>query len=171
MQYTWGGGESRLKPCEGLGRPSVAVREKEVLEVKKIIALSVVALIAFACAAALVGCGNSESKAKANLSNDVQQVTSSMTELVDPNTYQSVDSFKTVWNKITTQYNKLIADAKSVKSVQVKNLTAGYDKLKKSIGNLSSGQSLQTKISGILLAGQQFLAALSQLNTAVTPSK
>jgi hypothetical protein len=147
------------------------VGEKEVLEVKKIIALSVVTLIAFACAAALVGCGNSESKAKANLSNDVQQVTSSMTELVDPNTYQSVDSFKTVWNKITTQYNKLIADAKSVKSVQVKNLTAGYDKLKKSIGNLSSGQSLQTKISGILLAGQQFLAALSQLNTAVTPSK
>jgi len=139
--------------------------------VKKIIALSVVALIAFACAAALVGCGNSESKAKANLSNDVQQVTSSMTELVDPNTYQSVDSFKTVWNKITTQYNKLIADAKSVKSVQVKNLTAGYDKLKKSIGNITSSQSLQTKISGILLAGQQFLAALSQLNTAVTPSK
>ncbi|HEY5530927.1 MAG TPA: hypothetical protein VIK22_02875 [Candidatus Anoxymicrobiaceae bacterium] len=138
---------------------------------KKIIALSVVALIAFACAAALVGCGNSESKAKANLSNDVQQVTSSMTELVDPNTYQSVDSFKTVWNKITTQYNKLIADAKSVKSVQVKNLTAGYDKLKKSIGNITSSQSLQTKISGILLAGQQFLAALSQLNTAVTPSK
>jgi len=147
------------------------VGEKEVLEVKKIIALSVVALIAFACAAALVGCGNSESKAKANLSNDVQQVTSSMTELVDPNTYQSVDSFKTVWNKITTQYNKLIADAKSVKSVQVKNLTAGYDKLKKSIGNITSSQSLQTKISGILLAGQQFLAALSQLNTAVTPSK
>ena len=147
------------------------VGEKEVLEVKKIIALSVVTLIAFAFAVALVGCGNSETKAKANLSQDVNDVTSSMTELVDPNTYQSVDSFKTVWNKITTQYNKLIADAKSVKSVQVKNLTAGYDKLKKSIGNITSSQSLQTKISGILLAGQQFLAALSQLNTAVTPSK
>jgi uncharacterized protein (DUF2164 family) len=145
------------------------VREKEVLEVKKIIALLLVTFIAAAFGAALVGCGNSESKAKANLSTDVQEVTSSMTELVDPNTYQSVDSFKTVWNKITTQYNKLIADAKSVKSVQVKNLTAGYDKLKKSIGNITSSQSLQTKISSILLAGQQFLAALSQLNTAVTP--
>jgi len=166
-------GRGRVPPqaLRGVGETICPVREKEVLEVKKIIALSVVALIAFACAAALVGCGNSESKAKANLSNDVQQVTSSMTELVDPNTYQSVDSFKTVWNKITTQYNKLIADAKSVKSVQVKNLTAGYDKLKKSIGNITSSQSLQTKISGILLAGQQFLAALSQLNTAVTPSK
>jgi len=139
--------------------------------VKKIIALSLVTLIAFACAATLVGCSNSETKAKANLSQDVQDVTSSMTELVDPNTYQSIDSFKTVWNKITTQYNKLVADAKAVKSVQVKNLTAGYDKLKKSIGNLSGGQSLQSKISGILLSAQQFLAALSQLNTAVTPTK
>lgn len=138
---------------------------------KKIIALSLVTLIAFACAATLVGCSNSETKAKANLSQDVQDVTSSMTELVDPNTYQSIDSFKTVWNKITTQYNKLVADAKAVKSVQVKNLTAGYDKLKKSIGNLSGGQSLQSKISGILLSAQQFLAALSQLNTAVTPTK
>ena len=138
---------------------------------KKIIALSLVTLIAFACAATLVGCSNSETKAKANLSQDVQDVTSSMTELLDPNTYQSIDSFKTVWNKITTQYNKLVADAKAVKSVQVKNLTAGYDKLKKSIGNLSGGQSLQSKISGILLSAQQFLAALSQLNTAVTPTK
>ena len=147
------------------------VGEKEVLEVKKIIALSVVTLIAFAFAVALVGCGNSETKAKANLSQDVNDVTSSMTELVDPNTYQSVDSFKTVWNKITTQYDKLVADAKAVKSVQVKNVSTTYDKLKLSIGNLSSGQSLQSKISGILLSAQQFLAALSQLNTAVTPTK
>jgi len=90
---------------------------------------------------------------------------------VDPNTYQSVDSFKTVWNKITTQYDKLVADAKAVKSVQVKNVSTTYDKLKLSIGNLSSGQSLQSKISGILLSAQQFLAALAQLNTAVTPTK
>ncbi|HEY5501924.1 MAG TPA: hypothetical protein VIJ97_01300, partial [Candidatus Anoxymicrobiaceae bacterium] len=102
---------------------------------------------------------------------DINDLTSSMTELVDPNTYQSIDTFKTTWNKITTQYNKTVADAKKVKNVQVSNLSKSYDALKKAIGNVSSSQSLQAKISGILLTGESFLAAINNLNAAVTPSK
>ena len=138
---------------------------------KKIIALSLVALIAFAAAAALAGCGTSESSAKANVSTDVKNFTSSMTDLLDPNTYQSVDTFNTVWSRIAGQYNQLVADAKSVKSIQVKNLTTAYDQLKKAIGNVSSSQSLQAKLSGVLIAGQAVLAALNDLNTKVAPSK
>ncbi len=138
---------------------------------KKITAMLLVALIAFAGVAALAGCGSSQTQAKTNLSTDVKNLTSSMTDLVDPNTYQSLDTFKTTWNKITTQYNKTVADAKKVKNVQVSKLSSSYDALKKAIGNVSSNQSLQAKISGILLAGESFLAAIDNLNTAVTPSK
>ena len=171
LLYTWGGTRVPPQAFCAAGARLLPDSEKEVLEVKKITAMLLVALVAFAGVAALAGCGNSQTQAKTNLSTDINDLTSSMTELVDPNTYQSIDTFKTTWNKITTQYNKTVADAKKVKNVQVSNLSKSYDALKKAIGNVSSSQSLQAKISGILLTGESFLAAINNLNAAVTPSK
>jgi len=145
--------------------------EKEVLDVKKIVTVMLVALVALVGVGALAGCGSSQSQAKANLSTDVKNLTSSMTDLIDPSTYQSIDSFKTAWNKIAGEYNQTVADAKKVKSVQVAKLQSSYAALKKAIGNLSSTASLQLKISGILLAAQSFLGAIDNLNTVVTPSQ
>lgn len=146
------------------------VAEKEVVEVKKIIVLLMVSVVALAATAALAGCGSSQTT-NANLADDVQMLRSNMTDLVDPSTYKSFDNFEAAWKKIESSYNHVIADAKNVKGNEVANVKSSFTDLKKAIGDVTSSASLQPKVSGILTAGEKFLAALGQLNDALTPTK
>lgn len=137
---------------------------------KKIIALLMVSVVALAAATALAGCG-STTKTDANLADDVQMLRSDMTELVDPATYESLDNFNSTWTKIENAYNTVIAEGKNVKGNEVANVKTTFNNLKKAIGKVSSAASIQLKLADILTASQKFLAALGQLNDAVTPTK
>jgi ABC-type phosphate transport system substrate-binding protein len=139
--------------------------------VKKIIVVMMAFLILAAACGLAAGCGSSNSQAKQTLSTDIQGLKTELSALLDPNTYKSIDSFQAQWSKIQTSYNKLVTDAKQVKDVQVAGVKSAFEDLKKSIGDISSDASLQSKITGILVAGQEFLASIEELNTAVTPSQ
>jgi outer membrane murein-binding lipoprotein Lpp len=144
---------------------------KEVGDVKKTIAMVLVLVITVSLAAVLAGCGNSEQKAKENLSTDIQQLNTDLAALLNPNTYKSLDSFQAAWTKIRSQYDKTATDATAVKSAEFADVQSSYNDLKKAVSNISSIQSLQQNIDSVLAAGTKFLTALQALNIALAPSK
>lgn len=141
------------------------------MKLKKAIALVLVLLFTLTLTAVLAGCNNSQQQAEQNLSADIQQLTTDMSALLNPATYKSLDSFQAAWKKIGAQYDTTAAAAQDVKNVQFADVKTAYDNLKSSIQNISSSQSLEQNISSVLAAGQQFLTALQDLKTAVSPGK
>ncbi len=137
---------------------------------KKAIILVILVLVVLSVAA-VAGCGSSQQKEKETLSTDLQQMKTDLGQLLNAKTYNSFDSFEQAWKKIQTQYDKTSTAAQQVKDVQWADVKSAYDDFSKAVKAVSSSQSLQQNISSVLIAGQEFIAALDALNKSVLPSK
>lgn len=135
---------------------------------KKAIALALALMVAFSLAA-LVGCGDSDAAAKENLATDVQQLTTDLSQLLNPQTYESLDTFNKAWEQITQQYEKTVEDAQKVKDIEFADVESSWNDLEKAISNVNSGASLQENVTAIISAGTTFLASLQQLSQEVLP--
>lgn len=131
------------------------------------------ALVLTACAAsALVGCGDSQQKAKENLATDLEKLNTDLAELLNPATYASLDSFNAVWKTITDQYDKTVADAGKVKDAELADVKSSYKDLKDTIAKATSGgESLQQNVTAVIGAVQEFLTSLDALNKIVLPNQ
>jgi len=138
---------------------------------KKTVVMVLVLVFALTLLASFVGCGESQTQEKQNLATDLKDMQLSLTQLVDPSTYQSFETFDSTWKSIQKEYDKVVADAQKLKDTDVANLKSAYNELKKSLANVSSSESLQQKANSIIIASTGFLTALQQLINSVNPQK
>lgn len=141
---------------------------------RKATVVSILILVIITVSVAVAACGGSDSSqqaAKQSLSTDLQQLKTDLGQLLNPSTYDSIDSFQQAWKDIQAQYDKTATSAKQVKDAQWTDVTTAFNNMKDAITGISSSQSLQQNITSVLSAGQQFLAALDALNKSVFPNQ
>lgn len=138
---------------------------------KRTFVIVLVLMMMLGTAAVLAGCGESQTQEKQSLAKDLTGLQESLTELVNPDTYKSYDSFEAAWNSIQAEYKKVVADARKLKDTNWTDLQAAYNDLEKALGNVSSDQSLQQKANTIIVASTAFLTEIQQLINDVNPPK
>jgi hypothetical protein len=118
---------------------------------KKGVALFVVLLIGLLITAvAAAGCGSTTpEQAKTQFSTDLQNLQVALQGMLNPIVYTSVDNFNAAWKDVESAYNNVVKSAKAVKGANVANLKSAFEKVKKSIGNIGSSESLQQKAADI----------------------
>jgi len=135
---------------------------------KKAAVMAMVAVLALV-ACALTGCGDSPEQEKRALATDLKSLQASLTELADPDTYRSYETFDRAWTEIQDQYEKVVADAEKLEKTDIADLKKAYARLKNALANVSSAQGLQQKANTILTASREFLTALQRLINSVNP--
>ena len=120
-------------------------------------------------ACALTGCGDSPEQEKRALATDLERLQASLTELVNPDTYKSYDTFDRAWTEIQEEYEKVVADAEKLEKTDIADLRKAYARLEKALVNVRSDQGLQQKANAILTASTGFLTALQRLINSVNP--
>ncbi len=134
--------------------------------------LTALTAIALCCAlaAAIAGCGGSSTaQDKQSLATDLHGLQKSLAQLLDSDTYESLDTFNETWAGIEEEYEKVVADARKLKETSIADLEDAYEELKKSIGDVKSDQSLEQKATAILAAAGKFLTALQNVINDVNP--
>jgi hypothetical protein len=102
---------------------------------KKSLIIVLVLVLALAALVTAAGCGESPAQAKANLTTAVNNFKTSLQTFTNPSTYTSKDSLTKALNDAKSTYNKMIASAKKVTSVDVNTLKSSWTQFTKSITN------------------------------------
>lgn len=135
--------------------------------------LLVVLLVLFVAAPitvlAVSGCGKpTPEEARAKLETDLQSLGAALTELLNPTTYASKDSFDKAADNIEKSFNDVVSSAKQVADIETTDLQDSWDGLKKAI---TSDQPLPDKLADIQVAAKKFQVAwqdlVKKLNTSM----
>jgi len=101
---------------------------------------------------------------QAQYQEDLQALRDSVTKFQNADTYASVDSIKTAFAQVQSNYEAAVSSGKKVKDAKISELSTAYNNLKDSINSISGGdQSLQQKVADVKAALNTFVEELKQI--------
>jgi gamma-glutamyl:cysteine ligase YbdK (ATP-grasp superfamily) len=110
------------------------------------------ALAALAACLGLVACGSqkeSPAEAKQQLCASVNAFAASVTSLQGLGLSSSEDQLKSSLDNIQSAWDRVVADAKDVKSVNTDNIKKTYDDLKSGVENRPTDEPVQQVVAGL----------------------
>jgi gamma-glutamyl:cysteine ligase YbdK (ATP-grasp superfamily) len=127
-------------------------------------------LLALAVCAGLVACGSSKpspAEAKQNLCGSLDDFAASVVSLQGVVVNPSEEAINSAVDDIQASWDKVVADAKDVKSANTGNIQSTYDDLKNAVQNRPTDKpitevisGLQPKLSAFAEAWKQFASSL-----------
>jgi gamma-glutamyl:cysteine ligase YbdK (ATP-grasp superfamily) len=110
------------------------------------------ALVALAACLGLVACGSnkqSPAEAKQQLCSSVNAFAASVTSLQGLGLSSSADQLKGAVDNIQKAWDKVVADAKNVKTVNTDNVKKTFDELKSAVKNRPTNEPVQQVVAGL----------------------
>jgi gamma-glutamyl:cysteine ligase YbdK (ATP-grasp superfamily) len=110
------------------------------------------ALVALAACLGLVACGSnkqSPADAKQQLCSSVNAFAASVTSLQGLGLNSSKDELKSAVDNIQQAWDKVVGDAKNVKTVNTDNIKQTYKELKQAVQNRPTNEPVQQVIAGL----------------------
>lgn len=110
------------------------------------------ALVALVACLGLVACGSNEqspAEAKQQLCSSVEAFAASVTSLQGLGLSSSQDQLKSAVNNIQKSWDKVVADAKNVKTVNTDNIKKTFDDLKSAVQNRPTNEPVQQVVAGL----------------------
>jgi gamma-glutamyl:cysteine ligase YbdK (ATP-grasp superfamily) len=110
------------------------------------------ALVALAACLGLVACGSnkqSPADAKQQLCSSVNAFAASVTSLQGLGLNSSKDELKSAVDNIQQAWDKVVGDAKNVKTVNTDNIKQTYKELKQAVQNRPTNEPVQEVIAGL----------------------
>jgi hypothetical protein len=110
------------------------------------------ALVALVSCLGLVACGSnkqSPAEAKQQLCSSVEAFAASVTSLQGLGLSSSQDQLKSAVNNIQKSWDKVVADAQNVKTVNTDNIKKTYDDLKSAVQNRPTNEPVQQVVAGL----------------------
>jgi gamma-glutamyl:cysteine ligase YbdK (ATP-grasp superfamily) len=114
-------------------------------------ALALVALVLMA-ATALAACGSdkeSPTEAKQNLCTSLDGFAASVVALQGVGLSSSEDQLKSALDDVDKAWDKVVADAKDVKTANTDNIQSAYDDLKQAVQNRPTEQPMTEVVAGL----------------------
>lgn len=116
---------------------------------KRLLTLAVLALVA---CAGLAACGSnkeSPAEAKQNLCASLHDFASSVVALQGVGLSSSEDQLKSALDNVQSAWDKVVADAKDVKTANTDNIKSTYDDLKNAVQNRPTDEPVTQVIAGL----------------------
>jgi gamma-glutamyl:cysteine ligase YbdK (ATP-grasp superfamily) len=110
------------------------------------------ALVALAASLGLVACGSnkqSPAQAKQQLCSSVDAFAASVTSLQGLGLSSSTDQLKGAVDNIQKAWDKVVTDAKNVKTVNTDNVKKTFDDLKNAVQNRPTNEPVQQVVAGL----------------------
>jgi gamma-glutamyl:cysteine ligase YbdK (ATP-grasp superfamily) len=133
-------------------------------------------VLALVTCLALVACGShkeSPAQAKQHLCASLDDFAASVTALEGLALTSSEDDIKSALDNIQSAWDKVLADAKDVKTANTENIQSTYDDLKNAVQNRPTDKpvtevvaGLQPKLTAFAQAWKQFASSLSCKTTS-----
>jgi gamma-glutamyl:cysteine ligase YbdK (ATP-grasp superfamily) len=114
-------------------------------------ALALIALVLMA-ATALAACGSdkeSPAEAKQNLCTSLDGFAASVVALQGVGLSSSEDQLKSALDDVDKAWDKVVADAKDVKTANTDNIQSAYDDLKQAVQNRPTEQPMTEVVAGL----------------------
>jgi gamma-glutamyl:cysteine ligase YbdK (ATP-grasp superfamily) len=114
-------------------------------------ALALIALVLMA-ATALAACGSdkeSPTEAKQNLCTSLDGFAASVVALQGVGLSSSEDQLKSALDDVDKAWDKVVADAKDVKTANTDNIQSAYDDLKQAVQNRPTDQPMTEVVAGL----------------------
>jgi gamma-glutamyl:cysteine ligase YbdK (ATP-grasp superfamily) len=114
-------------------------------------ALALIALVLMA-ATALAACGSdkeSPTEAKQNLCTSLDGFAASVVALQGVGLSSSEDQLKSALDDVDKAWDKVVADAKDVKTANTDNIQSAYDDLKQAVQNRPTEQPMTEVVAGL----------------------
>jgi hypothetical protein len=150
------------------------VRGKEWRGMRKSVLLPLVILFVLAGSiATFAGCGEGEVVEKVqsltSSSPEIQALKTALTGMLDPGTYESMESFEAAWAEVESAYDDVVTAAQSA-GQDIGDLEDAYAGLKEAIAGVTSDASLETKVDDIKDAVQEVQDAVKAISPTGTSS-
>ncbi len=132
--------------------------------------LVLVALAAIAACLGLVACGSqkqSPAEAQQQLCSSVDAFAASITALQGLSLGSSEDQLKSAVDSIQKAWDKVVADAKDVKTANTDNIKQSYNDLKQAVQNRPADQPVQQVVAGLAPKFTSFADAWRQFASSL----
>lgn len=113
------------------------------------VAFALIALVACLGLAACGGNKQSPAEAKQQLCSSVNAFAASVTSLQGLGLSSSEDQLKSAVDNIQQAWDKVVADAKNVKTVNTDNIKKTYDDLNQAVQNRPTDEPVQQVVAGL----------------------
>lgn len=134
---------------------------------KRLLALAVLALVA---SAGLAACGSnkeSPAEAKQNLCASLHDFAASVVALQGVGLSSSEDELKSALDNVQSAWDKVVADAKDVKTANTDNIKSTYNDLKNAVQNRPTDEPVTEVVAGLQPKLTAFADAWKQFASSV----
>jgi hypothetical protein len=122
-----------------------------------VVGLVMIVVLSVGVAFIATGCGESDSeKAQDAYDEDVQSLKDAVSELQNPDTYDSLDSLKAAFQDVGSAYDDTVESGQDVADAKISDTQDAYDELKDDINDIDSDQTLSEQIDAVNDAIQNF---------------
>jgi hypothetical protein len=122
-----------------------------------VVSLVMIVVLSVGVAFIATGCGESDSeKAQDAYDEDVQSLKDAVSELQNPDTYDSLDSLKAAFQDVGSAYDDTVESGQDVADAKISDTQDAYDELKDDINDIDSDQTLSEQIDAVNDAIQNF---------------
>ena len=119
---------------------------------KNILVPLVILFVLAGAIATFAGCGEGEVIEKVqsltSSSPEVQALKTALTGMLQPSTYDSMESFEAAWAEVESAYDDVVTAA-SAAGQDIGDLEDAFAGLKEAVAGVTSDASLETKVDGI----------------------
>jgi hypothetical protein len=123
--------------------------------------------------ATFAGCGNGEVVEKVqsltSSSPEIQALKSALSVMLQPSTYESMDTFEAAWAEVETTYDDVVTAA-SAAGQDIGDLEDAFAGLKDAVAGVTSDASLETKVNDIKNAVEDVQNAVKAISPTATTS-
>jgi len=140
---------------------------------RKSVVISLVALFVLAAVAGFAGCGEGEVIEKVqsltSSSPEVQALKTALTGMLDPDTYESMETFEDAWAEVESAYDDVAIAAQSA-GQDIGDLEDAFASLQEAIAGVTSDASLEKKVDDIKDAVEEMQDAVKAISPTGTSS-
>ncbi len=140
---------------------------------RKSVLVSLVALFVLAAVAGFAGCGEGEVIEKVqsltSSSPEVQALKTALTGMLNPDTYESMETFEDAWAEVESAYDD-VAIAADAAGQDIGDLEDAFAGLKEAVAGVTSDASLETKVDDIKDAIEDMQDAVKAISPTGTSS-
>jgi ABC-type phosphate transport system substrate-binding protein len=140
---------------------------------KSILVPLVIVCVLAGAMATFAGCGNGEAVEKVqsltSSSPEIQALKSALSVMLQPSTYESMDTFEAAWAEVESAYDDVVTAADAA-GQDIGDLEDAFAGLKDAVAGVTSDASLETKVNDIKSAVEDLQNAVKAISpTATTP--
>ena len=134
---------------------------------KRALALVLLALVSSMCLAACGSNKESPAEAKQNLCSSLDAFAGSVVALQGLGLSSSKDDLTSALDKVQSAWDKVVADAKDVKTANTDHIQSTYDELKDAVQNRPTDKPITEVLAGLEPKLRAFAEAWKQFATSV----